>query len=75
MFTDIVLTGLPATIYHLLSMTAGLTALSYFFENLIVQIVALSVLGYFLLQVAQMLGTTSKGAVTAVGFVSLLVAW
>ncbi|XP_033642309.1 protein-serine O-palmitoleoyltransferase porcupine-like [Asterias rubens] len=68
-------TGLPATIYHLLSMTAGLTALSYFFENLIIQIVALSLLGYFLLQVAHTLGATSKGPFTSVVFVSLLVAW
>ena len=71
----LILTGLPATIYHLLSMTAGLTALSYFFENLIIQIVALSLLGYFLLQVAHTLGATSKGPFTSVVFVSLLVAW
>ena len=62
-------------IYHLLSLVAGLLALSYFFEGLIVQVVALSLLGYFLLQAAQLAGINYKGPVTAIVFVITLVTW
>ncbi|XP_022107837.1 protein-serine O-palmitoleoyltransferase porcupine-like isoform X2 [Acanthaster planci] len=69
------LMGLPAAFYHLLSLTVGILALSYFFEGLIIQVVALGLLGYFLLQACQASDINYKGPVSAAVFVMVLVIW
>ncbi|XP_038066332.1 protein-serine O-palmitoleoyltransferase porcupine-like [Patiria miniata] len=69
------LMGVPSLIYHLLSLAVGLLALSYFFEGLIIQVVALGLLGYFLLQACQATGINYKGPVIAAVYVMVLVPW
>ncbi|XP_033105518.1 protein-serine O-palmitoleoyltransferase porcupine-like [Anneissia japonica] len=67
--------GVPSTLLHILSIAAGFTSVAMVFENLIVHIIYLSVLGYFLLLIMSLLEVKNKGAFLGVALVCYLIFW